>query len=857
MPDEPSADRVPAVLAVAVFLVSMAVISFEVALTRCFSVLLRYHYVFLIVSVATFGLGAGGLIDYLILRRRPGKTWAWLTWLAILLAPLPAVSVIALFRSPLSRDLTSLWLVGAASMPTFLVAGTFLSCTLRTFSPHGGRLYGADLVGAATGSVAVVAALQFLGGTGTPIAAGVLAGLAAVGLAWHRGPPLHRVFACVAAIGPAMLLSYNLAARAIDLPTVPVTPERAVKTLYQELGDPKQGARIIYTDWNAFARTDVVQYHPPGSPRPWRDLYVYTDGDVPTNMYPFNGDLQALLPDIESFIGFLPFRIARPDKVLLIGPGGGLDVLLAFAVGSKQIDGVELNPSIPKVMRRFADFNGHLYEYRDVNITVDEGRSFLRRTDKRYDLIYMALSYSATTAGTGSLALVESYLHTVEAFRDCLRRLEPDGQVVFVCAETRLLLRALLTALEALEREGIPRQDALRSLLVVDVGPEAYAFGPYRHMLVFRNRPFAEAESRSISETALAMGLYPGYAPRVYEPSPFSLLSQRGLGNLRFDQQIDALAGAGEQTTVLPVTDDRPFFADLTAGLPPGYFRFMRWGVAVLVGLIVATCAADVYARRLARGDGWTTPRSEQEVVLGEEGKEALPGQLPQVLDGRLQTDAGASSQVGRTGWVAEKATYFTGIGLGFMLIEVCLAQKLILYLGYPTLSLAVILFALLLGGGLGSLRCQSWPAPRLALAAAVAGFAVAALAAWGGTAWLDRLFSATFHHPILTRTATATAALMPLGFGMGVLFPTGIRRLRGTDARLVPWMWALNGTASVLGSVGAMCAAKLWGFHAVLTLGGICYAVAGGLSLLEHFGLRNTGSDTVAGCTHELRSSD
>ncbi len=857
MPDEPSGDRVPPVLPVAVFLVSVAVISFEVALTRCFSVLLRYHYVFLVVSVATFGLGAGGLIDYLLLRRRPGKTWEWLTWSAVLLAPLPALSVIALFRSPLSQNLTNLWLVGAVSMPAFLVAGAFLSCTLRTFSRHGGRLYGADLVGAATGSIAVVAALQFLGGTGTPMAAGSLAGLAAVGLAWHRGRRVHRALACLAAIGPAALLSFNLATQAIDLPTVPVTRERTVKTLYQELGDPSQGARIIYTDWNAFARTDVVQYHPPGEPRPWRDLYVYTDGDVPTNMYPFNGDLRPLLPDIQSFIGFLPFRTARPEKVLLIGPGGGLDILLAFAVGAEQIDGIELNPSIPKVMRRFAGFNGHLYEYRNVNISVDEGRSFLRRTDESYDLIYMALSYSATTAGTGSLALVESYLHTVEAFQDCLRRLGPEGQVVFVCPETRLLLRAFLTALEALEREGVAREDALHSLLVVDVPPELYGFGPYRHMLLVRNQPFAEADSQRISETALAMGLWPGYAPRVYEPSPFSLLSQRGADSVQFDRQVSGTTPAGEQTTVLPVTDDRPFFADLTAGLPPGYSRFVGWGVAVLLGLIVATCLANAMARPGATGHARAVTGSSKEVVPGEEGEQASAGQLPEVRDGRLQTDAGASLQVGHTGWVAEKALYFTGIGLGFMLIEVCLAQKLILYLGYPTLALAVVLFALLLGGGLGSLRSQSWPVPRLAASAAVAACAVAILAAWGATTWLDALFSTTLQWPILTRTAAAAAVLMPLGFAMGILFPTGIRRLRGTDAALIPWMWALNGTASVLASVGAMCAAKLWGFHAVLTLGGVCYAVAGGLSLLEHFGLRNAGSDAVADSANQLRSAD
>ncbi|MBM3500210.1 MAG: hypothetical protein FJX74_16255, partial [Armatimonadetes bacterium] len=386
---------VPPALPVAVFLVSAAVICHEIALTRCFSVLLRYHYVFLIVSTATFGLGLGGLLDYLLLRPRPGEAWGRLAWLAAGLALLPALAVLVLFHPPVSHHLTSLWLVAGVSMAPFLVAGLFLSCVWRSFAGLGGRLYAADLGGAAVGSVAVIAALQLFGGTGAPMAAGVLAGLAAVGLAWQVEGAARRAVACLATVAPAALLVANLATGFADLPAVPVTSDRTVKTLYQELSDPAQGAKVIYSDWNAFARTDVVQYHPPGEPEPWPDLYVYTDGDVPTNMKPFDGDMRKVLPDIERFIGFLPFRLQRPERVLLIGPGGGLDVLLAFAAGAREIDGPELNPSIPEVMRHFADLNGHLYDHANVNVCVDEGRSFLTRTERPYDMIYMALTYSA------------------------------------------------------------------------------------------------------------------------------------------------------------------------------------------------------------------------------------------------------------------------------------------------------------------------------------------------------------------------------------------------------------------------------------------------------------------------------
>jgi len=823
-------NRVPFVLPLSVFLVSAAVICHEIALTRCFSVLLRYHYVFLIVSIATFGLGMGGLIDYLALRRRPGEAWGRLAWLATILAPLPALSVLILFHRPVSHHLTSLWLVAAVSMPPFLVAGAFLSCVWRTFAGLGGRLYAADLGGAGIGSVAVIAGLQVFGGTGTPMAAGIAVGLAAVGMAWQAGGLPRRAAACLATLAPALMLVANLATGFADLPAVPMTGDRTVKTLYQELGDPRQGARIIYSDWNAFARTDVVQYHPPGEPQPWPDLYVYTDGDVPTNMKPFDGDLAKVLPDLEGFIGFLPFRLQRPEKVLLIGPGGGLDILLAFAVGTKEIDGAELNPSIPKVMRRFADLNGHLYEYANVNIAVDEGRSRLSRTSKQYDMIYMALTYAATTSGSASLALVESYLHTVEAIRACLARLTPDGQLVFVCGEERLLLRAFLTALAAMEAEGVARDQALRSLAVVDIWPEQYATGPYRHMLVVRRKPFSQAESRTLGETAMAMGLVPGYCPGVYEPAPFSTLVGGGSA-ADIDRLLNANAPLGVPTTVRPVTDDRPFFADLTVGLPAGFGQFLIGGAALLLCIMAAACATHSLARRAAKAG----PSSDD--AAGEEPPESEVGNR---IGNRTPSRTVASEGLVPTGWVVGKSFYFAGIGLGFMLVEVCLAQKLILYLGYPTLSLAVILFALLLGGGLGSLLTQSWARTRLATGAAVAAAAVVALVVGLGPAHgLDRLFGATLAWPILARTIAAAAVLLPLGLALGTQFPSGVRRLEGRNAGLVPWMWATNGTASVLGSVGAMCAAKLWGFQVVLLLGALSYVVVAALSMLEHLSLR------------------
>jgi hypothetical protein len=494
-----------------------------------------------------------------------------------------------------------------------------------------------------------------------------------------------------------------------------------------------------------------------------------------------------------------------------------------MAVGARQIDGAELNPSIPRIMRRYADLNGHLYEYANVDVRVEEGRSCLRRSRGQYDMVYMALTYAATTSGSASLALVESYLHTVEALRGCLQRLTPDGQLVFVCGERQLLLRAFLTALEALQQEGVPREEALRCLAVVDVPPPMYPYGAYRHMLMVRRRPFTDAQSRELARTAMAMRLIPGYCPRVYEPMPFAALLE-GAPPTKFDDYLNAMAPGSVGLTAQPVTDDRPFFADLTVALPPGFGRFLAWSAGALVALMAAACVVPrLGGGHLAAGTG--APDAESET-----GTAGRIRQVPSTSLGLLPI-----------AWVPARLAFFAGIGIGFMLIEVCLAQKLILYLGYPTLSLATVLFALLLGGGLGSRLSQTWPVSHLASWAALSAGAAAllTLAALGG---LDRLFDATLAWPVLARTFAAVGVSLPLGVAMGTQFPSGVRRLGEANSALLPWCWATNGLASVLGSVGAMCGAKLWGFSTILGLGAGCYLFVSLLSGLEAL-LGSTGT--------------
>jgi hypothetical protein len=764
--------RVPAAVLAGVFLIALASLAFEVALTRAFSVLLRYHFVFLAIAVGTCGLGVGGLLDFLWLRRSRFSDEAVLSGLALAAGTAYVGCVALLFSQATAAHLTSLAFVGGVCIVPFVLAGAFMSHAFARWSHQGGRMYFYDLSGAALGSCGVIIALQLLGATGVPFLCAALAAMAATVVArrnWLRG--LSGAL-CIAAIAATVLSGYR---PLIELPKIPMAAGYAAKPLFQELGDPRIPAQIVYTQWNAFARTDVVAYaRPDGTFDPTDDLFVYTDGEVPTNLIHFQGDLNTVVDRYRNFIGFFPFITERPDSVLLIGPGAGLDVLLAQAVGAERIEGAELNPSMLPIVRRYRDFSGPLYDYSNVNVHVAEGRSYVRRSPRNYDLIYMALTKSATTASS-SLALVESYIHTVEGFENYLAHLTEEGQVSIICQHPLVLTRLILTGLAALEREGLSRDEALARIVVMSVPPRQYQEGPYRHLVTIYRSALAPERSAELARQAVATGLVPVFFPRAYEVPPFGWLRE-GMSIGDFGERFNDW-WAGADIEVIPRTDDRPFVIDFNRGIPPQMSGF----VIVALGAVLLFSLVTI-------------------VVLVRSG-------------------------IGTAGPLSGAVLYFALLGAGYMLVEVCLAQKLILYLGYPALTLSVILFSLLLGSGCGSLYSQSWPENVMLRRAAISALLVVAIVLLL-LVGLRPLLTATLGWPIGLRSLLTMALLFPLGFMMGIPFPTGLREVGCWKGDMVPWAWGINGVVSVLGSVSAMLAAKLWGFQMVLLGGAAVYAV-------------------------------
>ncbi len=846
-----------AALPVAVGLTACGVLVLEIGLTRVLSVLLRFHFVFLVISAAILGFGLGGMLGVSSVRRlreRVGdrKVLVALATAAALSIPL---SLAVLFRTPLNQHLFSPVTIPAASILPFLLCGVFISYAFDRSTAEAGRLYFADLGGAATGALAVILLLNVLGGVNASLAASLFLLAAALVLAWG-GSVRERVGIGLIGACCLALVVGNTDERWIGLGSVRFDQldekvAASVKPLFspQELGNPEIGSKIVATDWNAFARTDVVSNDGDTT------LFVYTDGDVPTNMLRFDGSRESVL-EATGIIGFAGLVAGPRESVLFIGPGGGLDMHMGALAGAGEMVGVELNPSIPRLMYRFRAHNGGVYAMEGVRLHVDEGRSFIRRERRSYDVIYTALTKTATTQTSG-LTLVESHVFTVEAFRDYLDHLTPGGRLVIVLDREMVLRRALLTAIEALtergettaeaarhcalfalpraqktldllgeiaERHGIPRAQVRTGAQALASDPALWWSSPYAQMLVVTKEPMDRSEALALervmrrpwidrgplrleARTAdpFLGNVMPSYLrfvgrDKIGETEVQSILGARaeemagletlylpgvreqheGLQVLSAGKSASDYAGDRKDGDVRPVRDDQPFFLDVAQGLNPLLARLL-WLPAAAVALVLVMLGCTIVG---TRGTGTLRVREPSMAFL-----------------------------------------YFGLLGLGFMVVEVPLTQKLVLYLGYPTLTLSVVIFSLLLGGGLGSLWSQQRPEARLPVTIQGACLAVAALGA-AHALLVPSLLEATLGLPVFARSVLAVLLVLPLGAALGVPFPSGLRLAGRILPGATPRLWGVNGILSTAGTVFAMLGGRYLGFTKTLLIGCGVYLV-------------------------------
>jgi spermidine synthase len=779
-------------------LLSLAVLMLEIAVSRVLSVTLFSHYAFVAISLAMFGLGLGGLLVYLFpLYFAPARLDEQVALYAMGFGLSAALGTVVYLHVRVVQEISlagfaTLSLVYAVLGVPFCCAGVCISLLMTHFSARIGRVYSADLAGASIGCLAVVFAMETAPAPQVAVGVGLLASLVALFIALRAAPALvGRV-----AVGFALTALTALAAWSTDL--VRVKYVKGWDHFYAE-----------YEVWNAFSRVaafpsplnaaQITPLREPSDnyagPRFPRAVNLDIDGAAWTPMIESDGNLEAL-GFLRQSVLYVAHRLKKNGSVLIIGPGGGRDILAAKVFDQPDVLAIEINPSMRRVVQeRYGGYSARPYTLPGVEVIIDEARSRLATLDRRFDVIQLSLIDTFSLNAAGGFVFSENYLYTQEAFEEYFDHLNDEGVLTitryFSPAYPLEVLKIAAMVRAAWELEGVARPAAHVAVLSQSTATTILA----------KRTPFRAEEIATLEKAARDDNM------DVLYPSDARDGAAETIRTLLTTENLPAYVAA-HPFQIEPATDDRPFF-----------FHFLRGRLA----------AGDIPD---ARVDPFQFLRMWQEAVLllylliAVVGVLALVFFFGPLLLVRGRRDVGVGPAI-----AVPLLLYFACLGYGFMMIEVPLLQRFVLFLGYPVYALAVVLFALLLFSGIGSLlsgrfaahagRALGYLLPAIVAAALVYAFAI------------PPVIGALLGTLIALRIAVTVALLAPIGLLLGMAYPLGIAVLRGFGEGLVPWAWGLNGALSVAASVLAIFLGSRYGFTVAFLTGVGAYGVAAVLMAL------------------------
>ena len=778
----------PIHIAFVIFFLSFSVLTLEIALTRVFSVILAYHFVFLVVSLALFGLGLGGLLVHYWERKLSSKekNQKLPEFLVTGYAVVSSLSVIAIIELPILGNLLIYFFI---TLLPFVFAGAFFAKIFRDWAQFIGKIYFADLLGAALGSLTFLVFINRFGGINTALMASGFAVLAALILIFSSSLRLSTKWIHVAILAvPLLILFFNLFYQQDN--RVPIS-KNSNKDLYRVMQTPGAEINILESRWSPFGRTDLIQ-----DDNDPLSKSIFVDGAAGTPMYKFNGDIKdttnQALQHLRHYSGFFPLLFlneSQKDNALSIGTGGGRDVLLLLKVGVKNITAVEVNKDAVDIVKDYADFNGGLYDnYPGVTVKSEEGRNFLKHSSDKYDIIFLSIPISKTGNSLNNYALNENTLFTTESILDYDDHLTPEGQLIIVAHNMPEIYKLVFTSINALQKIDLSTPQIMKHILTT--GPQMMP------VFVLKKQTFTKEESDLIHPIVHAFGFSneTTFIPHIEQVMFRPADNIKGLEEIAMMNNVLVALANGKielervlQNTTIdlrPPTDHRPFFYKHDIGLPQSLLLLFWISISTL-GLI------------------WLIPmQSIKQELINQFSSQFENNNFP----------------------VITFTVLFMLLGAGFMMIELSLFHRFSIYLGHPTITLSILLFSLLLGSGFGSLFSGGFKKLSGKKFIFVSSIIIFVLVIFY-LIFLPTLLEKTIQFSLVQRLALAASLILIIGFFMGFPLPSGIRLLKENNLQnLVPWMWALNGATSVLGAVLSIMIAISIGYSWVLILGGLSY---------------------------------
>jgi SAM-dependent methyltransferase len=771
-----------------VFLISFANLLFELLLVRITSVTLAPQTAFVVISIVMCGMTIGALVVFLLPRLfRIDRTESWLSMSALFFA----ITDVAAIWNHLQTRFGGRWgetaflpftIAYATLLLPFVASGICICLALARYPQKLAKTYAADLCGAAFACLALPVLLAVFDAVTACIFVACLAALSSLAFALGTSKRLVASSLIVATLFFGFSL-FNFHSHLMK-----VEWRRGIKD-----------TAIAFESWNSYSR--IIQTPPDkGLPFYWsmsssaplfltETIYMALDSMAGTCMPAFDGDLKKL--------AYLKFDAVNAGlylrdnaNALVIGVGGGRDVLSALVFGARAVTGVDINQTMIDLLKdRCSNFN-QVARNPNVHLVNEDGRTFLSRTKERFDFIHISQVDTYAATASGALVFSENSIYTVEAWRLVLERLSNRGIFCFSYwypDQTPLFRRFVYTAAAALRSLNIdsPRRHmilVLNKRKNIPNAPKGTDSNSYGTLLVCRS-PFSRQDLNNIRDVAARLNYKIVFDPEQAD----SAFDGQTLAKLDPAKELD------RNFRFTPPTDDCPF--PFCCGPYPWREMFVNpEGIPLVVSLSFAI-------------GGILLP-----LVLMKRKFSFVRG-VPLII-------------------------YFAAIGLGFIFFELSQMQRLSIFLGHPTLSLTVILGTLLFASGLGSFLIQTAGLahlarnPRVILLSLVLGLLLYQLV----SSLMVELLSAS---GVTVKILTTIAVISPIGILLGMALPLGMDRVSAEDNQMIAWMWGINGAASVLGSVAAVLFAMHIGISFVYTTVIACYGIA--LACTMAWGKRST----------------
>jgi spermidine synthase len=788
------------------FIVSISMLAFELLQTRILSFIYWNHIVYITVTIALLGYGISGAFLSIFPRKILTKIADYLVFLSLAYSFFLVLCVylsgklihISQYLGILEKLIISYILL----LVPFFFAGLIISAALSKFTLQINRLYFVNLAGSGLGSLLFVFAIEPLG---APLLVLILAIMGAIAgfffsINARKEMKMAALISIILLIGCAPFSNYIMNFQ----------PEK-----YKQLGKSlnkksNPDATIEYTKWTPISKIDVssdkknhiVEYLPHLKPNDYKLITIDADAHTPIYSSHFFNELVNAAKCEENIGNYnIAYLLNNNPEVLIIGLGGGIDVMSAISFNARKISAVEINKAIYNLTtNKYTWFSGLDFKDKDITTYYDDGRSFVSRSEEKFDIIQINAIDTFAALSSGAYVLSENYLYTVEAFSDYLRHLKGDGILSihrWLFLPPRESLRLSSIALSAYQKMGI--NDPEKHVLVIGDMSMSWTTN------LFKKSAFTQEDINKIRSYCDEYGCKIIFFPKINSPEEQQRLEHEYYSHivdkdlLEASRVFDHLFTAYKQReieafynsyryNVRPVFDNNPFFFEYNRLIDlykiEDFNLRGNWPLFTLYYLLIITSIAVIaliiFPLYIFKRKGLETPRA------------------------------------------AATSIYFTALGIGFMFIEIGLMQKLVLLLGHPIYSIALVLSSLLIFSGLGSFVSGriGWRKERIIFFSVLSIFVILLIY----TGILGPIVSHFLKEDKITRVTLSLILLAPLSFFMGMPFPSGLKKIEKDYPGFIPWAWGINGGASVLASILCIIVAMWLGFLSALIAAAVVY---------------------------------